>query len=243
MDLGLRGLRAVVTGGSAGIGAAVVRALAAEGCDVDFCARSAARIDAQLSATTGLPGLVRGRALDVTDSPALHDWLAGLGAFDIFVPNVSALSAQWDQAINTDLRATVDATEAALSGLAGSRHAAITCVGSKAGSLGAPQSAAYGATKAALAHYMKSLALRLLPAVRVNVVSPGDTMVDGGFWDRVRRHEPEAYARVLQRNPMGRLATPDEVARVIAFVSSPAAAFVAGANWYVDGGSVQQVQF
>ena len=67
-------------------------------------------------------------------------------------------------------------------------------------------------------------------------------MFDGGLWDRVQRHEPEVFARVLARNPMQRLASPGEIARVVAFVSSPAASFVAGANWYVDGGSTAHVQ-
>lgn len=242
MDLQLKGLRAVVTGGSAGIGAAVVRALAAEGCDVAFCARTPARIEAALTALQGLPGRVQAQAVDVTDTAQFRAWLATLGAFDIFVANVSALSGDWAEALATDIRATVDASEAALPFLQRSPHGALTYIGSKAGSLAAPNSAAYGAAKAAMAHYMKSLSARLLPAVRVNTVSPGDTLFDGGLWDRVRRDEPDVYQKVLQRNPMQRLATADEIARVVAFVSSPAASFVAGANWYVDGGSVQHVQ-
>lgn len=242
MDLQLEGLRAVVTGGSAGIGAAIVRAFAAEGCEVAFCARDAGRIHATLRTLTDLPGRVQARALDVSDTAALQDWLASLGGFDIFVPNVSALSGDWERAIQGDIRATVAATEAAVPWLQRSPHAAITYIGSKAGSLAAPNSAAYGAAKAALAHYMKSLSARLLPGVRVNTVSPGDTLVADGFWDRVRRDEPEQFAKVVQRNPLQRLATAEEIARVVAFVSSPAASFVAGANWYVDGGSTAHVQ-
>lgn len=243
MDLGLRGLLAVVTGASAGIGAAVVRALAAEGCDVAFCARRQAGIDEMLRTTEALPGRVSGQVLDVADASGFADWLASLGRLDIFVPNVSALSGDWLSAIAVDLQTTLACIEAALPALQRSPHAALTFIGSKAGSLAAPNSAAYGAVKAALAHYMKSLSTRLLPAVRVNTVSPGDTLFTGGLWDRVQREEPEAFARVLARNPMQRLATPDEIARVVAFISSPAATFVSGANWYVDGGSTAHVQF
>ena len=93
-----------------------------------------------------------------------------------------------------------------------------------------------------MAHYMKSLSSRLLPNVRVNTVSPGDTLSPGGLWDQVRIKDPEAYQSVLNRNPLRRLANPEEIASVVAFVSSPAASFVAGANWYVDGGSITHVQ-
>jgi 3-oxoacyl-[acyl-carrier protein] reductase len=243
MDLQLAGLRAVVTGGSAGIGAAIVRTLAAEGCDVAFCARRPAPIQAALHAVAGLPGKVSAQALDVTDGAAFVDWLSGLGGFDIFIANVSALSADWQTTLRTDVQATVDCCEAAMPYLQASPHGALTYIGSKAGSLAAPDSAAYGAAKAAMAHFMKSLALRSLPRVRVNTVSPGDTLFDGGLWDRVRRDEPAAFERVLQRNPLRRLAAPAEVARVVAFISSPAAGFVAGANWYVDGGSTAHAQF
>jgi NAD(P)-dependent dehydrogenase (short-subunit alcohol dehydrogenase family) len=109
--------------------------------------------------------------------------------------------------------------------------------------MAAPRSASYGAAKAAMAHYMKSLSARLLPAIRVNTVSPGDTLVDGGFWDRIRQQDTAAFERAVARNPLGRLATPQEIARVVVFLSSPAASFVAGSNWYVDGGSTQHVPY
>ena len=129
--------------------------------------------------------------------------------------------------------------------LSASAHGALTYIGSKAGSLAGPRFAAYGAAKAAMAHYMKSksMALRLLPTIRVNTVSPGDVLIEDGFWDKIRRDEPAIFDMALARNPLKRLATADEIARVVAFVSSPAASFVAGANWYVDGGSTAHVQF
>ncbi len=243
MDLNLAGLTAVVTGGSLGIGKAIVRALALEGCRVHFCARGEVQIAATRGEMDGLPGAVAGVVVDVTQRAQLERWFADIGAFDILVPNVSALADDWKTTLGTDIGGTVNTIEAALPMLQTSSHAAITFIGSKTGSYEAPHSPSYGAAKAAMAHYMKSLSGRLLPRVRVNVVSPGDTLFDGGYWDRVRIIDPPAYARVVGRNPMGRLAAAEEVARVVAFVSSPAASFVSGANWYVDGGSVAHVQF
>ncbi len=242
MDLHLQGLHAVVTGGSSGIGAAIVRALAAEGCNVSFCARTADNIGRLLDATAHLPGNVRGTALDVRDAPAFARWIEEMADIDIFIPNVSALSGEWRAAMDVDMGATIATTESALPKLMLSAHAAITYIGSKAGSLAAPNAPAYGAAKAAMAHYMKSLSAQLLPRVRVNTVSPGDTLVPDGFWEKVRENEPAAFARAVDRNPLGRLATADEIAKVVAFISSPVASFVAGANWYVDGGSTAHVQ-
>lgn len=195
-----------------------------------------------LNSLKELPGKVHGKALDVRDQPAFEAWLTSIEKIDILIPNVSAISSEWDASLQVDIQSTVNTTEAAIPYLLKSPHAAITYIGSKAGSLAAPASASYGASKAAMAHYMKSLALRLLPGIRVNTVSPGDTLSEDGLWDKVRRHEPEKFKLVVQRNPLGRLATPEEIAKVVAFISSPAASFVAGANWYVDGGSTAHVQ-
>lgn len=242
MNLNLQGLTVVVTGGSAGIGAAIVRTFAAEGCRVFFCARQAQGVRQMVAATKGSAGKVQGTVLDVVDTPAFQTWLNDIGPIDIFVPNVSAMSLDWDATLAIDIKATVALTESAIPHLSESNHAAITYIGSKASSLAAPGSSPYGAAKAAMAHYMKSLSARLLPTIRVNTVSPGDTLSDGGVWDKVQREEPERYLAVVRRNPMRRLATPDEIARVVAFISSPAASFVSGANWYVDGGSTSHVQ-
>lgn len=242
MDLELKHRCAVVSGGSSGIGAAIVRAFAAEGCRVHFCGRSARNIDRTQGECAHLSAAVTGRQLDVTDTEACARWFDDIGDFDIFVPNVSALTGEWEESLDVDVRATVAATEQALPILERSSAAAITYIGSKAASLSAPRAPAYGAVKAAMAHYMKSLAARHAPRVRVNTVSPGDTLVAGGFWDRVRLEDPASYARALARNPLGRFATPEEIARVVVFLSSPLASFVAGANWYVDGGSVTHVQ-
>ena len=242
MDLQLRHRRAVVTGGSSGIGAAIVRAFAAEGCHVHFCGRSASNIARTHAECAGLPATVAGQPLDVTDAKACAQWFEHIGDFDIFIPNVSALTGAWDVSLDVDVRATVAVTELALPILERSSVAALTYIGSKAASLAAPNSPAYGAAKAAMAHYMKSLAARHAPRVRVNTVSPGDTFVAGGFWDRVRLEDPASYTKALARNPLGRLASPEEIARVVVFLSSPMASFVSGANWYVDGGSINHVQ-
>jgi len=242
VDLRLDGLHAVVTGGSAGIGSAIVQALSAEGCKVSFCARHQDRINATVAALQRQRGSVSGKALDVLNATDFQQWILELGQFDIFIANVSALSSDWIESITTDVQATVSAIEFVVPIVTQSDHAAITYIGSKAGSLAAPNSAAYGASKAAMAHYMKSLSSRLLPRVRVNTVSPGDTLFDGGLWDRVRKGHASEFESVIKRNPMGRLATPDEIARVAAFISSPAASFVSGSNWYVDGGSTSHVQ-
>lgn len=237
-------MRVAVTGGTAGIGAAIVRGFAQEGAHVAFCSRSAARVAAMTESLTGYPVEARGTVVDVTDADALGGWIEGLGRIDILVPNVSAISPDWAMSIDTDMRATIRATEAAIPLLARSRAPAITYIGSKAATFGTPGHEAYGAAKAAMAHYMKSLSRRLVSrGIRVNTVAPGDVFVEGGFWDRVRQASPADYQETLDANPMGRLATPEEIAHVAVFVSCPRASFVNGAHYLVDGGATDHVQF
>lgn len=247
MDLGLNGARALVTGSTAGIGAAIAETLAREGCHVAICSRSQDKVDSMLERLEPLPGHVIGRALDVSDHAAFSGWVGDVtdafGGLDIFVPNVSAMTADWQAMVDTDIHGTVAEVDAVLPYLLDSDRAAIVYISSIAGLVGAPPLAAYGAIKAAMSHYMKSLSMKLVKkGVRVNAVAPGDILFPGGIWDRVQQGDPDQFARVLKRNPMGRLGTPQEIANTVAFLASPAASFITGSQVVVDGGNTQHVQ-
>ncbi len=97
-------------------------------------------------------------------------------------------------------------------------------------------SVSYGTMKAALFFYVKSLARHVASqGIRANVVSPGTTYFKDGYWDDVKRNDPERFARTIAENPLGRMATPEEIANVVVFLSSPAASFVSGTNVVADG--------
>ena len=100
----------------------------------------------------------------------------------------------------------------------------------------------YGAIKAALHFYIKSLARTVAPkGIRANVVSPGSTFFDGGAWDRIKSSQPERFRNAVAMIPMGRMARPEEIANVVAFVASPAASYVSGANLVVDGSFTRRI--
>lgn len=162
MDLKLKGLTVVVTGGSAGIGAAIVRSFLNEGCRVAFCSRSQRNIDKMLNKIGSENSDVYAKLLDVSDTENFSKWITKIGKIDIFVPNVSALSGEWNDAISIDIKATVHNIEMALPYLEKSKSAAITYIGSKASSFPTPGMDAYGAVKAAMTHYMKTLSKKLI---------------------------------------------------------------------------------
>lgn len=236
MDLILKGKKVVVTGGSKGIGEAIVHTFIQEGAEVYFCARNSENVSRIMNAYTDISNRVHGTDLDVTDHDAFSAWLQEIGHFDVLIPNVSALSGNWNDSLEIDLKATIHSIEAALPWLSQSQAAAITYIGSKASSFATPGFESYGAVKAALTHYMKSLATALISQnIRVNVVSPGDTFVENGFWDNIRQQCPDVYDATIAANPMGRLCTPQEVASAVVFLSSPQASFISGTNLIVDG--------
>lgn len=236
MDLQLNGLNAIVTGGTGGIGGEIVKTFASEGANVAFCSRTRKNVNAMLSALSSYNVRVSGRVIDVTDDAAMRRWFEDLGTIDIFVANVSAISPNLNESIAVDIQATVNSIEAVIPYLHKSKHPALTYIGSLATGLTCYDSLGYGASKAAMTYYMHSLS-RVMAAegIRVNVVSPGTTLVTGGWWDKVHESAPEAFENTRKAIPMGRLGSGDEVARVVVFISSPAASFVAGANWFVDG--------
>jgi NAD(P)-dependent dehydrogenase (short-subunit alcohol dehydrogenase family) len=250
MDLGLAGLKAVVSGGTKGIGRAIAEVLAAEGVQVALCARNAAEVEAAVAA---IDGVAFGAAVDVSDGAALAGWVAEaaqkLGGIDIVVPNVSALAvagdeAAWNAGFQTDLMGTVRMVDAAMPFLAVSHAASIVIISSVSGREIDFAAGPYGAFKAALIHYAQGLAFQLAgKGIRANTVSPGNTYFPGGVWERIEQGNPALFAQSLALNPTGRMGKPEEMARAVAFLASPAASFITGTNLVVDGALTRGVQF
>jgi 3-oxoacyl-[acyl-carrier protein] reductase len=253
MDLGLAGMKALVTGGTKGIGRAVAEHLAAEGCDVAICARNAEEVAQTVAALSQRGVKATGRAVDVADGPALTQWIgdvgAELGGIDIVVSNVSALAigqdeTSWQAEFNTDMMGTVRSVNAAMQFLEKSRAASIVVIASVSGREVDFAAGPYGVFKAALIHYAKGLSFQLAPKnIRVNALSPGNTYFPGGVWEKIEHGNPTLYKEALALNPTGRMGKPEEMARGVVFLASPAASFITGTNLVVDGALTRGVQF
>jgi 3-oxoacyl-[acyl-carrier protein] reductase len=253
MDLGLKGKKALVTGGTRGIGRAIVEQLAEEGCDVALCARSAGPLAETVAALEKKGVKAHGAAVDVADIAALKDWVGAaaeaLGGADVFVANVSALAMgmdeeSWRRGFEVDVLATVFGCEAALPFLERSAAGSIVVIGSTAMAEIYAPNRSYSAIKAALIPYVKGLARNLAAKnVRANLVSPGNVYFKGGVWNTVEERNPEMFKSMLARNPTGRMGTPQEVADAVVFLVSPRASFITGANLIIDGALTQRVQF
>lgn len=257
IDLDLTGKRAVVTGASLGIGAAVVRELADHGATVAFCARGADGVAALAAYQPAGGGSVRGYVADLGDAASTTTFLdavdADLGAVDILVNNVGASPSRnflfmsdedWVQLHELNLLSAVRCTRRWLPAMRKQRWGRVVMIAT-AGAL-YPNAALidYAATKAAMIATAKALAGKYAAdGVLVNTVLPG--LIHTAMWDRAASEIAAATggeaADVIERNgrsvPVGRYGTAEEVAAAVVFLCSNAASYVNGVALAVDGGN------
>jgi 3-oxoacyl-[acyl-carrier protein] reductase len=251
MDLQLNGTRVLVTGGSRGIGRAIVAAFLEEGATVGFCARNADEVAATEEALAGR-GSVTGSAVDVGDAEALAAWVEesarAFGGLDVVVANVSALAIpdteeNWQASLNVDLMHTVRLVRAAMPHLERSDAASIIAISSVSGRESDFASGPYGTAKTAIVGYINGLALQLAEkGIRANTVSPGNTYFEGGVWQSIEGGNPALFETAVGLNPTGHMGTPEEVAAPVVFLASPQARRVSGTNLVVDGALTRGIQ-
>ena len=253
MDLGLAGKKVAITGGSRGIGRAIVERLLEEGARVAISARGQEGIDKAV-ADLSSKGDVVGTAVDAGDGDALRAWVesaAGqLGGLDIFIANASGGGGgqsddKFDANYQVDLMSLVRGVQAALPFLKESDAGAVLMTSTTAAiEQFGPGASSYGALKAAGVAYASQLSQELAKdGIRVNCISPGPIFFTDGPWDQIKEHMPDFYHGTVAQIPSGRMGTPEEVANVAAFLVSPAASWVTGENVVIDGGFTKRHTF
>lgn len=252
MDLGLKGLKVILTGGSRGIGRRTLEIFAEEGCDVAFFSRNPDQVAETKAALEKHDGKVVASAFDLNDGEGYQGWLRDaaeqLGGCDIFIPGASASGSQvtgdWDKCFQFDLMGAVKGCEAMEPYLEKSAHGSVVFMGSTAGveTFLVPQ--AYNTIKGALLIYAKQLGQAWGPkGIRINTVSPGPVEFSGGNWEAIKDAMPDLYQAQTPLFALGRIGEPDDVAKTVVFIASPASRFTTGTNVIVDGGYTKRVQF
>ncbi len=256
----LDGRHAIVTGGGSGIGAAVARALLAEGARVTIVGRNAQRLadTAGALATLAGPGRVQSQVADVASSDqvraAFDRAAAAFGPASVLVNNAGQASsaplaqtddALWSRMIEVNLTGTFVCTRAALEPMLAARWGRIVNVASTAGLTGYAYVAAYCASKHGVIGLTRALALEVARrGVTVNAVCPGYTDTElvresiANIRAKTGRSEAEALAELVRTNPQGRLVQPEEVADAVVWLCRPGAQAVTGQAISVSGGEV-----
>jgi NAD(P)-dependent dehydrogenase (short-subunit alcohol dehydrogenase family) len=238
----LIGRRAMVTGGTRGIGAAIAQRLLDAGAQVAVAART--RSDATPAAAMFVAGdVATNEGVEAIATQAL----AALGGLDILVNNAGGARAYlegswtipdkaWHDSFALNLFAAIRLTNAVLPALRASKAAAVVNISSAAAAIPFAPSAHYGAAKAALEYYSRTLAIELAPSgIRVNVVSPGVIATPGSeeFSKTTPGFSPADWLRNI---PLGRIGATGDIAEVVALLASDRGKFLTGANYRVDGG-------
>lgn len=250
MDLGLRGARALITGGSRGLGYAVAESLAAEGAAIGLVAREPGGLARAAEQLARHGGPIATATADVARpeelARAVEEIADRLGGLDRLVANAGGtVGGNLRESSAADFAATfalnaghaAELVRAGLPHLRASGGGAVVIVASITGSRPAPRTT-YAVAKAAEIHLAAVLAQELASEnIRVNAVSPGSILFPGGGWDTYRREHPERFAEfVASQFPSHRLGRAEEVGDVVAFLLSARASWITGANIVVDGG-------
>lgn len=255
MDLGLDGARALITGGSSGLGLAVGTAVAGEGARVALAARPSDRLDA---AAAGIPDAVAvGADLSTRDGPAaaVDGAVAAFGGLDLLLvnsggPRPGAFAelddAGWQDAIDSTLHSALRLIRSALPRLRESDRGSILVILSSSAREPIPGLTASNTIRPGLVGLVKSLAAEIAP-IRINGLAPGrfttarTIEVEQATAERTGQSTEEVRAGLIARIPLGRLGHPAELGRLGAFLLSPAASYVTGAIVPVDGGMVKSL--
>lgn len=255
MKLNLAEKRALLTGGTRGIGFGIAKQLVAEGVKLAFCARTADAVASAEKALSTPNTTVRGWPVDIANGEDVENWVKQaadfLGGIDIVISNASAMAvddsdAAWQRNYKVEIASLRHILTIARPYLeqAAETHgdaAVIAIASTSASKTGRIES--YGPIKAALIHYTKGLSRELARhRIRANTVSPGPVYIEDGFWGDVERKDPALFRATVNQFPMNRMTRPEEIADVVTFLVSPRAGSIVGSNIIVDGGRSDHVQ-
>ena len=255
MSGSLKGRRAYVTGGSSGIGAAIVEALAAEGANVAIGAsrhsEQAKAVAKKLATTDRKAIVVQANLADPKQiDRAAKEVLDGLGGLDIFVhsagidvtktaPTHETPDETWDQMMAIHLNAAFHLSKRLIPALLKGTNPSVTFIGSVAGMVAWEGDVAYNVAKAGLHHLARCIAADYAKqGLRANVIAPGviDTPLTRNYASGMEGGEAAGLKMLAGLHPIGRYAKPEEIAGATVFLSSDKATFITGAILPVDGG-------